>query len=255
MGASQDANFEIAEKLSTGLFPHQVDGITFLLKRRRAILADDMGLGKTRQAIIAMRTSEPEGPYLVVCPASVKQNWKREIHVVAPDAEVTILEGKSAPIEETTLRTKESWVIINYDVLAKHKGWLPALPWAGFVLDEAHYLKNHTSQRSKMARTLIDTSAKNSKQGPVVIALTGTPLTNRPRDLFPLLQLMNHSLARSFLTFAKRYCAAEQNEYGWVTDGASNLDELAEIMKTVMIRRNKEEVLNLIDPLLLLQAI
>ena len=55
--------------------------------------------------------------------------------------------------------------------------------------------------------------------------LTGTPLTNRPRDLFVLLQLVGHSLGRSFLSFAKRYCAAEKTDFGWKTDGASNLEE------------------------------
>jgi hypothetical protein len=78
-----------------------------------------------------------------------------------------------------------------------------------------------------------------------VYALTGTPLTNRPRDLFPLLQLCAHPLARSFLSFAKRYCAAYQNEYGWVTDGASNLEELAVQLHGIMLRRSKDDVLEL----------
>ena len=68
-----------AQSLATGLFPHQVEGVAFLLGRRRAILADDMGLGKTRQSIVALTTSSPVGPYLVLVPASVKQNWQREI--------------------------------------------------------------------------------------------------------------------------------------------------------------------------------
>src|SRR5688572_29276538 len=84
-----------AKRLADGLFPHQVEGIAFLLRRRRAILADDMGLGKTRQAIIALRTAEPGGPYLVVCPASVKHNWAREIHTALPEASVQIIAGKS----------------------------------------------------------------------------------------------------------------------------------------------------------------
>ena len=61
--------------IARGLFPHQVEGVAFLLRRRRAILADDMGLGKTRQSITALKVEEPEGPYLVICPASVKRNW------------------------------------------------------------------------------------------------------------------------------------------------------------------------------------
>ncbi len=74
-----DAAFRGAVGLAQGLFPHQIEGVAFLLGRKRAILADDMGLGKTRQAIVALRHVAPNGPYLVVCPASVKRNWAREI--------------------------------------------------------------------------------------------------------------------------------------------------------------------------------
>jgi SNF2 family DNA or RNA helicase len=74
-----DEAFARASALTAGLFPHQVEGVAFLLGRRRAILADDMGLGKTRQAIVALRHAAPGGPFLVICPASVKRNWAREI--------------------------------------------------------------------------------------------------------------------------------------------------------------------------------
>ena len=88
---------EEAIKIASGLFPHQVEGIAFLMGRRRAILADDMGLGKTRQAVVAATHLEPVGPYLVVCPASVKQNWVREIEAVEPDAETAIVGPASPP--------------------------------------------------------------------------------------------------------------------------------------------------------------
>src|SRR6478735_173262 len=82
-----------------GLYDHQRAGIAFLLSRRRAILADDMGLGKTRQAIIAAREAAPEGPYLVICPAAVKLNWRREIRLVEPDADVQVIDG-GRPLED-----------------------------------------------------------------------------------------------------------------------------------------------------------
>src|SRR5262245_28634801 len=72
-----DAAFRSAAELAQGLFPHQIEGVAFLLGRSRAILADDMGLGKTRQAIVALRRVAPTGPCLVVSPASVKRNWAR----------------------------------------------------------------------------------------------------------------------------------------------------------------------------------
>ena len=273
-----DAAFRKAARLAEGLYPHQIEGVAFLLGRRRAILADDMGLGKTRQAIISLRYTAPDGPYLVVCPASVKRNWAREIAIAAPDTTTHIIERGSDGHADRT------WAIVNYDILSKHIDALARRPWAGLVFDEAHYLKNHRSIRSRLARQLAaqtaeetqgahdratgETQAKHrgthdratgetqgkhrerqatrgSAHGPAVYLLTGTPLTNRPRDLFVLLQLVQHPLGRSFLSFAKRYCAAERNDYGWQTRGASNLEELTVQLHGVMLRRSKDQVLAL----------
>jgi len=208
LSGDPDAAFRSAVALADGLFPHQIEGVAFLLGRRRAILADDMGLGKTRQAIVSLRHLTPGGPRLVVCPASVKRNWAREIAVVVPDASILVIEG-TAPISPTA-----EWVIVNYDILGRHVDDLLRVPWAALVFDEAHYLKNHTSARSKLSRQLTAAAAAVTPALAVQL-LTGTPLTSRPRDLFVLLQLAAHPLGRSFLSFAKRYCAAEKGEYGW----------------------------------------
>ena len=217
------------------LFPHQVEGVAFLRGRRRAILADDMGLGKTRQSIVALTGAVPVGPWLVVCPASVKHAWAREIAAVRPDDAVHVVGPADPPAVGYS-----GWVIVNYDLLHRVDALLEDLPWTGIVFDEAHYLKNHTSLRSKHARELVAAAP-----GAVLHALTGTPLTNRPRDLFPLLQLVGHPLGRSFLPFAQRYCAAHHNGFGWVADGASNLDELRAKLHDVMLRRTKDDVLDL----------
>jgi SWI/SNF-related matrix-associated actin-dependent regulator of chromatin subfamily A-like protein 1 len=234
--APNNAALERAEDIAASLYPHQVEGVAFLLGRRRSLLTDDMGLGKTRQSIIAMTEAEPTGPYLVVCPASVKRNWVREIEMVLPDAETHIVGPSPLPPPDFS-----SWVVINYDILGKHLEGLSQFNWSGMVFDEAHYLKNYRSQRSRNASKLV----KTGDSEPVVHALTGTPLTSRPRDLFPLLQLINHPLGKSFLSFAKRYCAAYQGEYGLVADGASNIEELTVQLHGVMLRRTKDEVLDL----------
>ena len=225
-----------AEEISKGLYPHQIEGIAFLLGRRRALLADDMGLGKTRQSVLAMVEAEGEGPYLVICPASVKRNWSREIQLVLPTAEPAIVGPALLPPNDF-----QDWVIINYEILGKHLEGLLAFEWKGVVFDEAHYLKNHQSQRSRNAAKLV----KAIEHEPIVHALTGTPMTNRPRDLFPLLRLMNHPLGKSFLSFAKRYCDAYQGDFGLVADGASNIEELTVQLHGVMLRRTKNEVLDL----------
>jgi SWI/SNF-related matrix-associated actin-dependent regulator 1 of chromatin subfamily A len=227
-----------AVALADGLFPHQIEGVAFLLGRRRAILADDMGLGKTRQAIVSLRHRTPGGPRLVVCPASVKRNWAREITVVTPDESILVIEGA------TRISPAAEWIVINYDVLGRHLDDLLRIPWTALVFDEAHYLKNHTSARSKASRQLTTAAAAATPTLPVQL-LTGTPLTSRPRDLFVLLQLAAHPLGRSFLSFAKRYCAAEKGEYGWKTGGASNVEELTVQLHGVMLRRSKDDVLAL----------
>ena len=226
-----------AKELAKGLYPHQVDGVAFLLARRRSILADDMGLGKTRQSLVAMREAEPDGPWLIVCPASVKRNWAREIEMAFDSpGDITVIDSKP-PLPKKDFR---GWAIINYDIVKKHGAGLGKIPFAGFIFDEAHYLKNHQSQRSKACRALVEKFGS-----PMVHCLTGTPMMNRPRDLFPLLQLVNHSLGKSFLGFAKRYCDAHRGDFGWETKGASNLDELTVQLHGTMLRRTKDEVLDL----------
>jgi SWI/SNF-related matrix-associated actin-dependent regulator 1 of chromatin subfamily A len=225
-----------AEAIAKSLYPHQIEGVAFLLGRRRSLLTDDMGLGKTRQSIIAMIEAEPDGPYLVICPASVKRNWVREIEIVLPEAQTEIV--GPTPLPACDFR---GWTILNYDILGKHLEGLMQFSWSGMVFDEAHYLKDHRSQRSRHASKLV----KETAGEPVVHALTGTPLTSRPRDLFPLLQLIEHPLGKSFLSFAKRYCEGYQGEYGLVADGASNIEELTLQLHGIMLRRTKDEVLDL----------
>ena len=101
------------------------------------------------------------------------------------------------------------------------------MPWAGLVFDEAHYLKNHTSARSKLARQLAEQAQPRSRRrSRAVYLLTGTPLTNRPRDLFVLLQLVGPSARAQLPVVRQALLRRGKERYGWKTDGASNLEEL-----------------------------
>lgn len=232
------------------LFKHQQSGIDFLLRPRPyrgALLADDMGLGKTRQAIIAAHEAHPYGRILIVCPASVKLNWAREIHSVLGAQDVSIL-GRDDGLAR--------WTIVNYDRLRSHRTELSSEDWDCLILDEAHYLKNRHSQRSLLVLGGEHRPRKRGKLPPGrirglveraerVILLTGTPITNRPLDLFPLLRAIGHPLGDDLMRYALRYCAAFQTEWGWDMGGASHLDELHEQLSDVLLRRCKDEVLDL----------
>lgn len=214
-----------------GLFSHQREGIRFLAGSRGAILADDMGLGKTRQAIIALHERRPEGNLLVVCPASLKLNWEREIRQVLPDAEVAILNGPDPVVPAR-------WTVVNYDILSRKKGDLKKHRWAGVILDEAHYIKNQGAARSEAALSLLSSVEDR-------YLLTGTPVMNRPIELFSLLRAVEHPLGDDYVTFGKRYCAGEKTTYGWDFSGASNLEELRARTEGTILRRRKEDVLDL----------
>jgi SNF2 family DNA or RNA helicase len=233
---SEEVLSDVARRVSSAypdLFAHQRSGVAFLMSRRRAILADDRGLGKTRQAIVALREVAPTGPVLVICPAGVKLNWGREIELVEPGADVLVVRTS------TDFERGHRWTVVNYDLLSKLEKGLLGSAWSGMVIDEAHYIKND-SQRSKRVLKVL---AASDPEG--VYLLTGTPMSNRPRDLFNLLQGVRHPLANSFYSYAKRYCGAFDNGHGLDTNGASNLEELAELVSGVMLRRTKDEALDL----------
>jgi SWI/SNF-related matrix-associated actin-dependent regulator 1 of chromatin subfamily A len=202
-----------------------------------------MGLGKTRQAIVALREACPDGTLLVICPASLKLNWEREIRLVEPDAPIEVIGVRGHGVADGVT---PRWVVVNYDLLAKNAGGLSGVPWAGVIVDEAHFIKNASQRTSQVLKIIGASGEKDSRHVPPhVYLLTGTPMPNRPRDLFNLLRATGHPSARSFLSFAKRYCDAYRNDYGWVTTGASNLAELNLLLKEVMLRRKKDEVLDL----------
>jgi SWI/SNF-related matrix-associated actin-dependent regulator 1 of chromatin subfamily A len=222
-----------------GLYAHQRAGVAFLLSRRRAILADDMGLGKSRTAIIALREADGAGPYLIICPAGVKLTWRYEIQQVEAGADVHVVHSAA------DWQPDHRWTVVNYDLLGKLHTQLGAQHWTGIVVDEAHYIKNESARSRRVHQLLRSASDASADDPEVVYLLTGTPMSNRPRDLFSLLRAVRHPLAHSFFSYAKRYCAAFNNGYGLDTNGASNLEELTQLVSGVLLRRTKDEALDL----------
>jgi len=218
---------------------HQKEAIEKLVGNDKYILADDMGLGKTTSTVIASLESDIE-KVLIICPASLKINWQREIENYT-DKEISIIEGKKWEPADYT--------IINYDILKnfhdpKHPEKSDILNY-GFdliVMDEAHYIQNVKANRTKIANSIV------KKVGRVWL-LTGTPMTSRPMNYYNLLDLVDSPVADNWMAYAIRYCAGYQFSVGakkvWNVTGSSNLEELRDRTKPQVLRRLKEDILDL----------
>jgi SWI/SNF-related matrix-associated actin-dependent regulator 1 of chromatin subfamily A len=219
--------------LKKQLFPFQKVGVAFIEKRNgRALIADEMGLGKTIQAAAWLQLHPEKRPAIILCPASLKLNWAKEIReTLSTKDEVQILQGtKPYPITEDI-------IIINYDILNSWVETLQAINPQVLIIDEAHYIKNSSAIRTKATKKL-------AKGIPHVIALTGTPIVNRPIEGFNIFQILDRNLFPNFWTYVHQYCGARHNGFGWDFSGATNKEELNQILtSTIMIRRRKANVL------------
>ena len=207
----------------------------------------------TYQSIVAALEIDAER-ILVVCPSSLKINWMREIENFCED--VSIIKGKHWDPDRFT--------IINYDILKnfhtieekgkKYEDWELRREIVEFnpdliILDEAHYVKNHKSIRGKILKDI----SKRFKTERVWL-LTGTPIANRPMDYFNLLSIIDSPVTNNWVHYAKTYCEGMRFKKGgkfiWVTNGASNLEELSSKTKRTILRRKKEHVLDLPEKLI-----
>ncbi|MFB6611624.1 DEAD/DEAH box helicase [Agromyces sp. NPDC056379] len=147
------------------------------LGHRTFLLADEPGLGKTAQSVLAASVAGAY-PLLAVVPNVVKMNWAREVERWTPHRRATVIHG-----DGDTLDAFADVVVVNYDVLDRHMAWLSTLGFKGMVVDEAHFIKNLQSQRSKNVLALADRIRRTAPGGdPLLLALTGTPLINDVDD-------------------------------------------------------------------------
>jgi len=225
--AATDADIDIPVNEGLAYLPFQKAGIAWLRDHRNALMADEMGLGKTIQALGAINVLSPDR-VLIVCPASLKLNWKIECkRWLVRDYRIGIVNRDAFDDGDI--------IIVNYDILPKHPRILGSV-WDMVIVDEAHYVKNPKAKRSQSIYRIKATRK---------ICLTGTPILNRPIELQPILFYLNVEFAMDFRKYAMRYCNPSRNAYGWDFRGASHLDELQERARTtVMIRRLKKDVLN-----------
>jgi hypothetical protein len=166
------------------LMPHQARVIAAAAEGHRTfLLADEPGLGKTAQALLAAQAANAY-PLLVVVPNVVKTNWAREAGLWTPDRVATVIHGNGDTIDGFA-----DIVIVNYEVLDRHVGWLGDLGFRGMVVDEAHFIKNKSSQRSQHVLELSERVQARVVR-PLLMALTGTPLINDIEDFRAIWQFL-----------------------------------------------------------------
>ncbi len=204
------------------LMPHQYDGVWHFLTRSCALNADDMGLGKTRQNVSA--ASHLVGGKVIVCPASLKDNWRREIKMIIPDAEPFIFDGRLPDVQP-------EWLIVNYERLGALLERLDAdHDWKFVVVtfDEAHYLKEPSAQRTKASFDL-------AKRADRKWLLTATPMLNKAEETWTLLRLSGHPAGDIDPKEFSGHFAKSRNDRKGLGDRISEW----------MIRRLKDDVLTL----------
>ncbi len=217
--------------LKAPLLPYQLDGIAFAAGAGRAILADDMGLGKTIQAVgtAELLAREAEiGKVLVICPASLKSQWRNEIHKFC-DREVQLISGAIA--ERAGQYGNDCFfTVCNYEQVLRDLTAIERTPWDLIILDEGQRIKNWESKTSRVVKCL---------RSKFALVLSGTPLENRLDDLYSVVQFVDDRRLGPGFRFFNRHRVVD--EKGKIL-GYKNLGELREALKPVLLRRTRDSV-------------
>ena len=224
-----DINVPFADKLRN----YQRVGANFLSTTGKCILADDMGTGKTLQTITACEELGAKR-VLVVCPNSLKWNWHDEVGKWT-DSKAVVVDGARAKREKAIEEFDGKYLIINYESMRLHEE-LQKMHWDVLVLDEAHKIKNRKAQQTKAVKKV---------KADRVFLLTGTPMLNRPDELWSLLHRLYPDKFRSYWRFVERYCTITDNGWGKEIGMGTpeQQEELKRLLAPIMLRRTKKEVL------------
>lgn len=250
---SEDAELQVAA--AEKLYPFQRVGCNFLRSAKRALLADDMGLGKTVQTIVACEEVKAE-KILIICPNTLKSNWKREIEKWTPERNITILRGSTREKKNKVISEFETgYFVANFESIRRGKekkevdgetklvlrdddfvDRLMAIEWDVVIIDEAHNIKNRKAQQTKDTMVL-------AKQAKHLFLLTGTPIMNKVDELWSLLNTMYPEKYTSFWKFVKKFANAYPGRWGWVIEPhPKNPSELRKELEPFFLRREKEQV-------------
>lgn len=211
------------------LYPYQKEGVDFLLKSTSGLIADEVGLGKTIQALSYIGKTSAY-PVLILCPAILKWQWKEETERWLPGPRIAVI-GGSASERLTLWQTPADIYIANYELLLRDLPEIARRVWEVMVCDEATRIANPWT---KTYKTLYNIKARRR------VALTGTPVSNTPQELWGILNWCYPGILGKYRHFVDRYCV--RNMWGGIF-GYQNMEELRGRVKNLMIRRLKKDVL------------
>lgn len=240
-----DAVISIPAPGDLAFLPFQRAGVAYSTGRRATLNADEPGLGKTIQAIGHINKNSHIKRAAICTPAGLKINWQRE-------CEKWLSRNMSVGIAESKFFPKTDIVLFNYEIALQLSEALDEVAWDLVGFDEAHKLKNPDSKRTQ---ALLGLYEKKKWVIPPLAAeeylfLTGTPILNRPVELFPMLKILDpEGLGRSYWTFTERYCDGRNGPFGYDASGATHLEELrGKLRGSCMVRRLKRDVLPELPP-------
>ena len=220
------------------LFPYQELCVAYMeevyKEGKGVLIADEMGLGKTIETIAWLSMHKEIRPAMIICHASVKQNWYREIKKWIPDADVQLIRNGKDEFE-----LDKDFYVINYDLIWRMED-IDKINIESIVFDEVTAIKESKAKRSKTAKVL-------GRKAKYIIGLSGTPIMNRPIEFYNFLNMISPKQFNNWVYFGTRYCGGRQIRVGkrqiWQFSGATNLDELGKRLKSLMLRRKKSQVL------------
>jgi ERCC4-related helicase len=216
------------------LFPYQKQGIEFAAFREGAVIADEMGLGKTVQAIgtaIAKKAIFGFERTLIICPASIKEQWKNEIEKFT-DEKATIVEGFPEDRAKIYEQCEDYFLIVNYETVLRDKKAINKFNTDFIILDEAQRIKNYDTQTSNSIKSL---KKKHS------LIITGTPIENRLIDLYSIIAFLDPIFLAPLWEFSYQHCFFDIKQKNKIT-GYFNLQKLKERLSDILIRREKKDV-------------
>jgi len=217
------------------LFRYQEKGVLFAVKAGRCILADDMGLGKTLQAIVSTEVLRKQfniSTAIIICPTSLKYQWKTEIEKFTGNKNVNVIEGNILARKKLYSANTADYIIVSYQMASNDFICLNNMQADVLILDEAQRIKNWKTKTSVAIKKIKTTYA---------LVLTGTPVENKIEDLYSLMQIVNPYLLGSLHNFLSRHQVTE--EFTGKVIGYKDLNDVGTLLRDVMLRRTKNEVL------------